>query len=142
MKIFILLIFLQITFGAFTSGLDAGMVYQTWPLMNQSYFPDDVVYNNLSDLLNQASFVQFIHRNLAYVIFIYVYIFLFFILYKKIRNLYKPIFFLVFAITLQAFLGIATLVSGVNIVFASMHQLSTILLLLSSIYFYYRSSIQ
>ena len=142
LKIFILLIFLQITFGAFTSGLDAGMVYQTWPLMNQSYFPDDVVYNNLSDLLNQASFVQFIHRNLAYVIFIYVYIFLFFILYKKIRNLYKPIFFLVFAITLQAFLGIATLVSGVNIVFASMHQLSTILLLLSSIYFYYRSSIQ
>ena len=41
-KIFILFIFLQITFGAFTSGLDAGKVYQTWHLMNNYFFPDDI----------------------------------------------------------------------------------------------------
>ena len=79
LKIFILLIFLQITFGAFASGLDAGMIYQTWPLMNQSYFPDDIIFNNIFDLFNQASFVQFLHRNLAYLIIIYVFMFLFFI---------------------------------------------------------------
>ena len=43
-KIFIFLIFLQITFGAFTSGLDAGQIYQTWPLMNNYFFPDDISF--------------------------------------------------------------------------------------------------
>ena len=41
-KIFIILIFLQISFGALVSGLDAGKIYQTWPLMNNSYFPDNI----------------------------------------------------------------------------------------------------
>ena len=143
LKIFILLIFLQITFGAFTSGLDAGMLYQTWPLMNQNYFPDDISFNNnLFDLFNQPSFVQFIHRNLAYLIVLYTLIILFFVLYKRRTDLYKSAFLLVSIIFVQAFLGILTLLSGVNIVFASMHQLSTIFLLLFSIYFYYKSLIQ
>ena len=140
LKIFILLIFLQITFGAFTSGLDAGMLYQTWPLMNQNYFPDDISFNNnLFDLFNRPSFVQFIHRNLAYLIVLYTLIILFFVLYKRRTDLYKSAFLLVSIIFVQAFLGILTLLSGVNIVFASMHQLSTIFLLLFSIYFYYKS---
>ena len=140
LKIFILLIFLQITFGAFTSGLDAGMLYQTWPLMNQNYFPDDISFNNnLFDLFNQPSFVQYIHRNLAYLIVLYTLIILFFVLYKRRTDLYKSAFLLVSIIFVQAFLGILTLLSGVNIVFASMHQLSTIFLLLFSIYFYYKS---
>ena len=140
LKIFILLIFLQITFGAFTSGLDAGMLYQTWPLMNQNYFPDDISFNNnLFELFNQPSFVQFVHRNLAYLIVLYTLIILFFVLYKRRTDLYKSAFLLVSIIFVQAFLGILTLLSGVNIVFASMHQLSTIFLLLFSIYFYYKS---
>jgi len=36
----------QIIIGAFVSGLDAGMIYQTWPKMNLSYFPDDINLNN------------------------------------------------------------------------------------------------
>ena len=39
--IFLLLIFLQICIGAFVSGMDAGKVYNSWPLMGTSYFPDD-----------------------------------------------------------------------------------------------------
>ena len=39
--IFIFLILLQISMGALVSGLNAGQIYQTWPLMNQNYFPDD-----------------------------------------------------------------------------------------------------
>ena len=30
--------------GAFVSGLDAGKIYQTWPLMGNNYFPDDLNY--------------------------------------------------------------------------------------------------
>ncbi len=142
-KIFILLIFLQITFGAFTSGLDAGMIYQTWPLMNENYFPDDVVFSkNLMSLLSQESFVQFTHRNLAYFIILYTLIILIYILYKRKTHLYNAAFFLLFMIFFQALLGILTLTSGVNIVYASMHQLSTIFLIIFSINFYYKSLIQ
>ena len=45
-KILIFLAFLQIVLGAFVSGLDAGKIYQTWPLMNNSYFPDDINFND------------------------------------------------------------------------------------------------
>ena len=40
-KLFIFLIFIQLIIGAFVSGMDAGKVYNTWPLMGSSYFPDD-----------------------------------------------------------------------------------------------------
>ena len=40
--ILIILIFLQIVIGAFVSGLDAGNIYQTWPMMGYTYFPDDI----------------------------------------------------------------------------------------------------
>jgi len=143
LKIFILLIFIQITFGAFASGLDSAMVYQTWPLMNQNYFPDDITFNdNVFNFFNHPSLVQFVHRNLAYVILLYTLMILFLLIYKRRIDLYKAAFFLVFMVFVQAFLGILTLLSGANIVFASMHQLSTIFLLLSSIYFYYKSLIQ
>ncbi len=142
LQIFIILIFFQITFGAFTSGLDAGLIYQTWPLMNQGYFPDDIVFKeNILDLLYQPSFVQFIHRNLAYLIILYTLFILFFVFYKRKTYLYNSSFFLIATILIQAVLGIVTLISGAHIAFASMHQLSTIFLLISSIYFYHKSLI-
>ncbi|MDC3104547.1 COX15/CtaA family protein, partial [Candidatus Pelagibacter bacterium] len=83
----ILLIFFQIIFGAFVSGLDAGQIYQTWPLMNQAYFPDDIDFNKFSHLLNfnDQSLIQFYHRNIAYLIIIYV-IFLGIYIFKKKMN--------------------------------------------------------
>jgi Uncharacterized protein required for cytochrome oxidase assembly len=140
-KIFVFLIFLQITFGAFTSGLDAGKVYQTWPLMNNYFFPDDLTVQNLANLsiFNEPSFVQFVHRKLAYIIFIYVLIMSFLIFYNKRYYLYNSIFFLIGIILIQVFLGIYTLLSGAEIWIASLHQISTIFLLIASIYFYYNS---
>ena len=71
--IFLFLIYLQIIFGAFVSGMDAGKIYNTWPLMGSSYFPDD---NNFLFLFkfsafNDPSLMQFVHRNLAYIIVLY-----------------------------------------------------------------------
>ena len=91
--ILIFLIFIQIILGAFVSGLDAGQIYQTWPLMGNQYLPNDLFLNELIILLdfNSHSLVQFYHRNLAYIIIIYsVFIALF--IYKKLNNLYKPMF--------------------------------------------------
>jgi cytochrome c oxidase assembly protein subunit 15 len=134
---FLSLIFIQITIGAFVSGMDAGKIYNSWPLMGNSFFPDD---NNLVNLFKISAFsdpslVQFIHRNLAYLIgFFYLYIF--FNIYKnKITNLYKSINILGFFILLQIVLGIFTLLYGAQIIIASMHQISSIFLVSSCIYF-------
>ena len=140
-KIFIFLVFLQITFGAFTSGLDAGKVYQTWPLMNNYFFPDDLSFRDIvfPKIFNEPSFVQFIHRKLAYIILLFVLVISFLTFYKKNKEMYNSVYFLLAMIFIQIILGIFTLLSGAYILIASLHQISTILLLISSIYFYYKS---
>ena len=134
--VFLFLIFLQIIFGAFVSGMDAGMIYNTWPLMGSSYFPDDnltVDFFTLS-VFNEPSLVQFIHRNLAYLISILYLIIFVYIHLKNLRDFVKTIYFLGTLLLLQIILGIFTLLSGAQILLASMHQISSIFLVLSTIY--------
>ena len=140
-EIFMILIFLQIIFGAFVSGMDAGKIYNTWPLMGNSYFPDDNKIINLFEFsaLSDASLVQYLHRNIAYLIFI-LYITIAFTVYKnKIVILFKPILILGLVVFLQIFLGILTLLSGAGILISSLHQFSSILLITASLYFLYRN---
>ena len=140
-EIFIILIFLQIIFGAFVSGMDAGKIYNTWPLMGNSYFPDDNKIINLFKLsaFSDPSLVQYLHRNMAYLI-LTLYIIITFIIYnKKIVFLFKPIIILGFTIFLQILLGIFTLLSGAGIFISSLHQFSSILLITASLYFLYRN---
>ena len=135
----IFLIFIQIIFGAFVSGLDAGKIYQTWPLMCHSYFPEDINLNNLINIIDfkSHSLVQFYHRNLAYLISIYI-LFLSFYIYKnKLNDLFYPLRLLIIILFIQIFLGILTLVSDLNIFLASAHQISSVLLVFSAINLYY-----
>ena len=136
---FILLLFIQIVIGAFVSGMDAGKIYNSWPLMGDNFFPDDNQIINLFSFssLNDPSLVQFIHRNLAFLIFfLYVYI-----LFKIFRNSHSEYFKIViiigFFLVLQILLGIFTLLSGAQIFISSMHQVSSIFLVTSSVYFLY-----
>ena len=89
--ILIFLIFLQIIFGAFVSGLDAGKIYQTWPKMGDTFFPNDLVIINFLNIVDfdNHSLVQFYHRALAYFITMYITITAFYIFYKKMRKLFK-----------------------------------------------------
>ena len=133
---FLLLIFLQIIFGAFVSAMDAGMIYNTWPLMGSSYFPDDnliVDFFTLS-VFNEPSLVQFIHRNLAYLISILYLIIFVYIRLKNLSYFINTIYLLGALLLLQIILGIFTLLSGAQILLASMHQISSIFLVLSTIY--------
>ncbi len=137
-KIFIILIFLQITLGAFTSGLDAGNIYQTWPSMNNNFFPDDVLLIDLFslNLFSEPSIVQFLHRNIAYLIFLYMLgMSFFYIFIRKEKYLYNALYFIIIMVFVQIILGIFTLISGLNIYLASLHQISTTLLIISSINF-------
>ncbi len=140
---FILFLLLQICIGALVSGLDAGKIYQSWPLMNQSYFPDD---SNLRDLfsmkaLETPSILQFIHRNVAYFI-ILLFSFIATIIYRYkdftyLRNITHLIFIFLF---LQTFLGILTVLSGSRIILASMHQIGAILLVTTSLILVFKNS--
>jgi len=136
---FIFVIFLQIILGAFVSGLDAGKIYQTWPLMDYSYFPDDVIINKVKDFFNfnNHGLIQFYHRNIAYLIVGYALIVGFFIFRNNLQKLIKPFYFLSIILFLQIFLGIMTLISGLNIYLASAHQICSLLLMLSAINLYY-----
>ena len=137
--IFLLLIFLQISIGAFVSGMDAGKIYNSWPLMGFSYFPDDNSIMNLFKLkaFNDPSLVQFMHRNLAYLIFIF-YLLILFIVYKNnLLNLFKAAKIIGFILIAQIVLGVLTLLSGAQMIVSSMHQISSIFLVSSSIYLIY-----
>lgn len=136
-----LLIFLQIVFGAFVSGLDAGKLYQTWPLMNYNYFPDDIIVKDILDLLNfeSHSLVQFYHRNIAYFISIYIICLAYIIFKRDKKNLFKPIVYLLLILFVQIFLGILTLLSDLNIFIASFHQITSVILILTALNLYYSS---
>ena len=138
-QILIFLIFLQIIIGAFVSGLDAGQIYQTWPLMGNNYLPNDLIINSLSNVIefNNHSLVQFYHRNLAYMIILYVFFLSIYIYRNNILTLYKPLKILLFFLFIQAILGIYTLISGLNIYLASLHQITSVLLVLSALNLYY-----
>ena len=140
---FLFFILLQISLGAFVSGLDAGQIYQTWPLMNQSYFPDD---SNLNDLFSMKAFetpsvVQFMHRNMAY-LSILLFVLIATIIYRNndfiyLRKITVTIFIFLF---LQIFLGVLTILSGAQIILASMHQIGSILLITTSLILVFKNS--
>ena len=121
--------------------MDAGKIYNSWPLMGNTFFPDDNNFTNLLKLsaFSDPSLVQFMHRNLAYLITIF-YVFIFFKIYKnKKENLYRIVNILGLFVIIQIILGIFTVIYGAQIYIAAMHQLSSIFLVTSSLYFFYKN---
>ena len=107
--------------------------------MGNSYFPNDNNVENLFKLsaFSDPSLVQFIHRNLAYVIGLF-YVMIFVKVYKnKINKLYKSVNILGFFIILQIILGIFTILLGAQIYIAAVHQVSSIFLVTFSVYFFF-----
>ena len=141
--IFLFIVFFQIILGAFVSGLDAGQIYNTWPLMNNGYFPDDSGLKDLLSLqaLETPSIVQFIHRNIAYLI-IFLFLFIFVIIYKNNDFIYlrNTVILIFLFLSLQTILGILTVLSGAQIVLASMHQIGSIFLIITSLVLVFKNS--
>ena len=136
---FLFVIFIQIILGAFLAGLNGGLLYNSWPDMNGNFLPSDIstadLYN--SKFLNNPSIVQFYHRLIAYIIIIFLIILNYFFYNNKIRS--KSIIFLNLAIFLQVMLGVITLITGVKIYYASLHQLGSVFVLTSFLYIFYKN---
>ena len=138
----LILIVLQIVFGAFLSGLDGGLIYNSWPDMNGAFFPSDV--NTIdylsSQLFYNPSIIQLFHRITAYILLFFIIILNYSFIKKKL--IISNILIFDFAILLQIFLGVVTLVSGVEIKYASLHQLGSIFVLSSYLLILYKNSNQ
>jgi cytochrome c oxidase assembly protein subunit 15 len=110
--------------------------------MNGSFLPNDVGLEDVinTQLFSNPSIVQFLHRLTAYVLLLFIII----LNYIFIKNNYgiKNIIFFDLAILIQIFLGIVTLVSGVEIKYASLHQLGSILVLTTYLIILYKNSNQ
>ncbi len=123
---------LQIIYGAFVAGLNAGFVLNTWPLMGDKWIADSVTtmkpfWNNF---INGIGGVQFIHRYLAYVV---VGIVLFLSLkstkFKLNQLQLKSLKILLIVVFVQFILGIFTLLYAVPIWLGVTHQVGAFLLL-------------
>lgn len=121
----IVLVLAQIFLGALVAGNDAGLVYNTWPLMDGAVLPAEAF--DLTpwwrNLFENHALVQFLHRLGAYTVFGVA-------LVHGLRlcaggrgeAARVSGFVLVLAVTAQAGLGIATLVMQVPLALALSHQ--------------------
>ncbi len=139
--VIILLLFVQLTYGAFMAGLKAAMAAPTWPRINGMILPDNLAGASwISDKMN----VHFFHRNIAYLL-----IFLLLFWFAKARQIKKsfkgtiltqtarwPIIF----VLVQVGLGIATVLCaplivpgkfGVFEILAELHQMTAMFLLMA-----------
>ena len=142
-EVLLFLFFLQIVIGAFVSGLDAVHVYKTWPLMDSNYFPNDSSLKELFSLkvFDSASLMQFIHRNIAYFIFLFLsYISIIIFSDENLKYLKKSIILIFILLVFQIFLGVFTLLSESKIILASLHQFGSIVLILTTLNLVFKNS--
>ena len=110
----------QLLFGAYTAGLNAGYVSNSWPLMNDYFVPGGINWTAgiWSALNNDPYLIHFIHRWWAWVVVGFL-----LLLARKIRPIDRRSSIAIhIAFGSQILLGIATVMTGVDIHLAVLHQ--------------------
>ena len=133
----LIIIIIQIVYGAFVAGLDAGKVYNTWPKMNEKWIAEAVYAMSplWENFVNGLAGVQFIHRELAYLILgLIIYIFFKAKSLQLIKIEQQAVNLLLITVCLQVILGITTLIMGVPIWLGVAHQIGAFLLLGASVF--------
>ena len=128
------LVVIQLYLGALVAGLDAGLVYNTWPLIDGSVVPsadrlffDTPLWRNLFE---NTLTVQFNHRMVAYLIWVLALLHVADVARTVGRGVaLRGAVWLAAVITLQALLGIATLLLQVPILLALLHQATAVIVL-------------
>jgi cytochrome c oxidase assembly protein subunit 15 len=128
----LILTYIQICFGAFVAGLDAGMIYNTFPLMGDRMIPSELYQ---ADIMYDPASIQFIHRSLGYIVVISSIILAYCIRELSIRAALA----LLCAVSAQFLLGVLTVIYVVPMKLALAHQLFAVLLLSIIIYVLYKT---
>ena len=131
-KIPIIFISLTIIAGTFVSGMDAGLVYNSFPYMGETIVPIEYGTLGIIDPFENPVSAQFHHRLLATLTLIIIV--LYFINYILKNEINRRIIILSIAIVCQFIIGVFTLLYSVPIVLGVIHQLGGVLLFLSSLW--------
>ncbi len=137
----IILLFVQLTYGAFMAGLKAALTAPTWPTINGMWIPDGLMNGSF---INNTINVHFIHRGLAYILLVVLITW-----FVKVSHIAKENITSILSNTrwwplllvlLQVIIGIITVLCAPLIVFgkfgtfemlAELHQLVAMFLLMS-----------
>ena len=127
----LVILFIQLMFGALVAGLNAGLVTNEWPLMNGHFFPGASQAGESFGyaLFNDPRIVHFVHRWWAWVAVAAL-----ILLARKARAANdRPASIAIHAaFGTQILLGIATVMSGVALPLAALHQLTGALLVIAT----------
>lgn len=133
-----IIVIIQIIYGAFVAGLDAGKIYNSWPKMDDAWIAEAVYSTSpfwWDNFINQMAGVQFIHRTFAFLVLgLILYIFYKSRKFNLIKIEKKAINILLITVLLQMILGIITLIMGVPIWLGVMHQVGAFILLGSTVF--------
>jgi cytochrome c oxidase assembly protein subunit 15 len=130
----IVILFIQLMLGAWVAGLNAGQVASDWPLMQGRVFPDGVDWSHGVPwaLTNDPYLIHFMHRWWAWVVVAALVLFA-----RKVRKVpgaRRASIAIHAAFGTQVVLGIATVMSGVAIGLAALHQAVGALLVAATIW--------
>ena len=139
----LIILVLQIIYGAFVAGLDAGWIHNHWPMMSEGKFIHETVFIEQNPIyknfIEGKSGVQFVHRTLAYLV-----VFLILVLWKKSRQLVrtvnqnKGIYGLLIMVAVQFVLGVLTLLLQVPVWLGVAHQVGAFILLSTMVFTLHR----
>ena len=133
-RIGFVLLMLQIIWGAFVAGLDAGFIHNHWPLMSEGKLIHETVYIEqqpvLKNFIEGRSGVQFIHRYLAYIVVAFI-VFIWVKGRKMILTIPQRLGInsLLALVILQFLLGVFALIWAVPVWLGVVHQVGAFFLL-------------
>ncbi|MFM2207524.1 MAG: hypothetical protein RL213_1499 [Bacteroidota bacterium] len=139
--LFLVLLTVQLVYGAFVAGLHAGKMYNTFPLMNGSVFPDGSWISSwgLSNLVDNPGTVQWIHRFFAFALLSLAGLIYYFSLKSGLSGPRKTAVRLVAAaIAVQFLLGVFTVLYQAPVVLSSVHQVGAFFLFTAALLLRYR----
>lgn len=144
-QLLILFTVLQIIYGAFVSGLKAGLVYNTFPKMGTEWIAESVFYafetDGVVSFFENLASVQLIHRYLGVIVLVLVvYQFIASRYRKQNKGQWRSIHFMLAMVSVQVLLGILTLLYAVPIGLGAIHQFGALMLFTSQILYYFYSS--
>ncbi|MGI4776068.1 MAG: COX15/CtaA family protein [Janthinobacterium lividum] len=130
----IILLFCQVYLGGLVAGLGAGQVYNSFPLMGDSFIPQDLnITNSVLKNLSNPVLVQFLHRINAYILVIAAVALSISLFSTGKTRLRLTAVGIIISLSLQLLAGIFTLIRHVPIELALLHQIGAVLLLSSLI---------
>ena len=136
------LVFSQIIYGAFVSGTDSGLLYNTWPYYNGNLVPNELITKDsyLLNFFENGEFILFTHRTFALVLLITV-IYINFVIINNVPSHKTLILIICFDIFFLVQVGIGILMTIWNIPWylALAHQGNSVILFLLSIYMWFLS---